>query len=487
MEIEFKKEYIPLILIALVGIVYMYLALNTAMLGEDEAVYFTMSKEFLNGEYPVFTKTDFPNVFPPLVSLISTVPMYLFGASLSVSKLVIAIFGILTIVVTYLMAKKFGPIAGLSAIAILLSVPLFTQYMFINYMEIPIAFFSILAVYLFLQIDSTKKAVLTGIVLGLSFYAKATGVFLIVAYFLYSIACWLYKRKLNLKLFAVVLLVSLLMILPWMVKNIVLFNYPYVEGLNLLFEAPPYGNPAWLAEALTSLSLNVDYYSTFGYLSIFLVTFGFVYMFLAKEKRLYMSAFLVVLFLLTFNLRGSISIMDPRHLSFILPQIAVIGALILQKLYEKEKKLIVLTIIVVAVAVYSSFIIALGTSSSQRYDQDYVQALTWIKTNTPEDAKIFTAYGGSLSYYAERPNVWTIDEFPEIMTTQDSTYIHDTLEDYDVSYILIWRGIVAENYIIPESNLLGAFTNNFLNVVLADNESFSAAYQNQNNIIFELV
>jgi len=487
MEIEFKKEYVPLILIVLIGIIYIYLASNTAMLGEDEAVYFTMAKEFLKVEYPTFTNTGFPNVFQPLVPLINVIPFYLFGVALSISKVVIAFFGVLTMIVIYLLGKKFGLIAGLLSVAILLSIPLFTQYMFINYLEVPIAFFSVLAIYLFLQLDSVKKAVLTGAVLALSFYAKGSGIFLILIFFIYSFIRYFYKRDIDLKLVFTVLLVSILMILPWIARNFMLYNYPYVEGLNLFFKQPPFGNPTWLSEALTSLSLNVNYYGTFGYISIIFGIFGSVYIILAKEKRLYVSILLIILFLLAFNFRGAAAIMDPRHLSIIFPEVAIIGAFFLDKFYEKDKKLLLLVVAILLLSVYSSITVALSTSSSQRYTQDYIQAMTWIKGNTPEDAKIFTAYTGSLSYFADRSNVWVIDEFPNVMTTQDPIYIYDTLKNYNVSYILIWRGIVADRYIIPESNLLGAFTYNFVNVVSNDKQHFNVTYQNQDNIIFKLV
>ena len=108
------------------------------------------------------------------------------------------------------------------------------------------------------------------------------------------------------------------------------------------------------------------------------------------------------------------------------------------------------------------------------------------KTNTKEDSIVFTAYGGSLDYFAERNVIWVIDEFPDVMHTSNSTYIHDTLKKYNISYILIWRGIVAQDYIVPQSNLIGAFTYNFVNVVSQDQENFDAVFQNQDNIIFKL-
>jgi hypothetical protein len=232
--------------------------------------------------------------------------------------------------------------------------------------------------------------------------------------------------------------------------------------------------------------MNINYYDTFGYISLVLVIIGSIYVLLLKEKKLYLPILLIALFLLAFNYRGSSQIMDPRHLSIIFPQFAIIGAFLLDKIYERNNKAVFIIIAIVIFSVYSSVTLALATSSGQRYPQDYIQAMSWIKTNTPNNSKVFTAYTGSLSYYADRSNVWIIDEFPNVMTTQNSTYIYNTLKSYNISYVLVWRGILADKYIIPESNLLGAFTYNFLQVVSNDTKHFNVTYQNQDNIIFKL-
>jgi 4-amino-4-deoxy-L-arabinose transferase-like glycosyltransferase len=487
MEIEFKKEYLPLILIAVLGVIFIYLAAGTQMLGEDEAVYFTAAKDFMKGDYPAFTQTGFPNVFSPFVSLVDTLPFLVLGASLPLSKVIIAIFGVLTLIVVYLTGKKFGLISSLASVAILLSIPIFAQYMLINYMEVPIAFFSALAIYMLLQLDSVKKAVAAGALLSLAFYVKGSGAFLAAIIILYSLARYFYKKDINLKMVLVMLAVTLLLVLPWVARNIMLFSYPYTEGLNFLFSQPAYQNPAWLAQAIKTLSSSVDYYGTFGYIAIVLGLFGFVYVLLGKEKKLYVSLALVAMFLLAFVLREAIMLTESREFSVIFPQVAVIGALFLQRLYERNKILIVLAGVVILLSLYIGVSTGLATGSSQRYTTNYVQALTWIKDNTPQDAKIFTAYGGSLSYFAERSNVWVIDEFPEVMTTQSSTDIYNILQKHNVSYILIWSGILAQNYVVPSSNLLGAFTYNFLTVVNNDTAHFNATYQNQEDIVFKIV
>jgi 4-amino-4-deoxy-L-arabinose transferase-like glycosyltransferase len=411
----------------------------------------------------------------------------LFGATLAISKVVTALFGMLTLLVVYLIGKKFGWVTSLSSTAILLSIPLFTHLMMISYVDIPIAFFAALALYFFLQPSSTKNSIITGVILAMSFYAKSSGLFLVVGFFLYSIARYFYKKDVNLKLAFITCIVFAILISPWVIKNLIFYKYPYLEGINIFFKLP-IDYPSWITQALATLSPSINYYENFGYISLILVIFGAIYALQVKEEKLYLPIFLLILFILLFYLRPliSVAIEEPRYFSIIFPYIAIIGAFFLNGLYDKNKNFMFVIIAVILLSLYFSLSVALNTNSSQRYSQDYIQALQWLKSNTPSNANIFTAYEGSLRIFADRNDVWAMTEFPELMTTQNSTYIYDTLKKYNVDYILIWRGIVADKYVIPESNLIGAFTYNFVNMVSSDTKHFNATYQNQDNIIFKL-
>ncbi len=149
--------------------------------------------------------------------------------------------------------------------------------------------------------------------------------------------------------------------------------------------------------------------------------------------------------------------------------------------------MLVIILIIVVFSIYSGITSAVTTSNSTRYPEDYVEVLTWINKNTPKDSVIFTTYGGSVRYFAERNIVWNaIEEFPDIMRTGDSTYIYDNLKKYDVSYILVWRSLVSQDIIIPGSNILGVFTYNFVDKVMNDKEHFEIVHQNQNNVVIKL-
>ena len=157
---------------------------------------------------------------------------------------------------------------------------------------------------------------------------------------------------------------------------------------------------------------------------------------------------------------------------------------------EWNRWLLLLILPILFFSLFSGITTAIGTYNSQRYPNDYLEALKWIKDNTQKDSLIFTTYSGSLKYFGERDYVWagSIDEyFPEIMTTNNGTFIHEILKQYNVSYILIWGNTIAQNYIIPESNIWGVFTYNFANVISTDTEHFENTFSNQNNWVFKLL
>jgi len=494
MEIEFKKEHIPIALLLLITVIYFYLASNTAMLGEDEGAYFFTAQQFLSLKFPSFLSSIQPLNYPPLIPLLSVPFFAIFGSTLNLAKFIIALFGALTVFLIYSIGKKTSWLLGYMAAFLLLSIPLFTQFMFLYYVEVPIAFFSLLSLVMFTSMDSMKKAIFTGSILGLAFYVKFSAIFLPIALLAYAFYKYFYKKDKNyLKFSIVACIVFAIIITPFIARNLILYGFPYVDVLNLFFKEPNF-TPSWVKDAAKILSPSTDIISVFGFLALIFGLEGIAYFFVSKDEKLVLPTLVFVLFILLYYARGilNLGIAESRYFAIVFPQLALIGGYFADKFYEKNKKYLIILFAVIVLCAYLSFSIALSTFGSTRYPQNYLDALNWIKQNTPANANIFTAYGGSLEMFADRTNVWTIEEFPQLMTTQDTNYIYNTLEKYNVSYILIWRSIVAQDYIVPESNLIGAFTYNFVNVVSNDIQNnnqthFNITYQNQDNLIIKLV
>jgi hypothetical protein len=214
-----------------------------------------------------------------------------------------------------------------------------------------------------------------------------------------------------------------------------------------------------------------------------------------KERDLLVkSIFFVGTFLLVFittQVTGLVPL-EPRHMLIMLPPLALASGFFMIKLYEKNKFLIVVTIVILLLSLQQSIVTAISTSQAQRFPDDHIEAINWIKSNTNQDDLIFTTYGGPLGYYGERFHIWAArpclgEEFPTIMTTNDGTYIKEVLKKCDVSYILIWMPTVAQNYVIPASNLWGVYTYNFVRVVTTDTENFLVTFSNQNNVVLKVL
>lgn len=492
-------EKIFILFLIILGIYYIYLATQTAFLGEDEATYFSLGKQFSNLGYPIRDNINQPITAPLFVPSVYALFFTLFGASLSMAKIVSVIFGILTLLFVYLLGRKINIYVGIFSVFVLLLIFLFTHFMLIAYVDVPIAFFSVLSVYLISETNSKKSAILAGLAIGLSYYVKESGLFISLTLLLYSIYIYVFQKNKNqFKLYFMTVIISLLFISVNVIRNLVLFNYPYLILINIFF-APPTISSWGLSERIAqlqspSLVSISDFANTFSWIPLILAIFSLTYVFLEWKKTEYksilFSSFLFILFLLSFLFLYSIgkAIAESRYFIIIFPQLALISGFYLWKLKEHNKYLLILIIPIILYSLYTTITVAVSTSNSDRFPANYIEALKWIKDNTPKDSLIFTTYGGSVKYFADRNIIWSsIEEFPNIMTTSNSTYIYNSLKKYNVSYILIWRGVLSQDYVIPESNIAGVFTYNFLNTVASDTKQFNVTYQNQDNIILKIV
>jgi len=494
MKIDTKLlEKVFLIFLAILFIYYLFLASKTNFLGEDESFYYYEGQLFSQSQYPTFLRLGTSNVFAVFVPLFYASLFSIFGSSLVLAKMISTLFGFLTIIVVYLIGKKINFYVGFFASGILLSMMLFTNFMLIAYVDVPTAFFSILIFYAALKMDSVKSAILTGAILALSFYTKDSEFFLAVVLILYSILIYIKEKNVKyLKLSLIAVMISIILFSPYVIKNIYYYNYPNFLAFNIIFNIffhipSPHSVTQSFIQQISSIS---DFAGALGWIATIFAIFGTVYIILNPKRLEHRITLLSVLAILTFlsYLTITMFVSESRYLLIIFPQIALIGGYFMWALKEKNKYTLLILIPIFLLGVYSSIIIADSTSSSVRFPSNYTDALKWIKTNTPKDSIIFTTYGGSVRYFAGRDIMWSsMKEFPTLMTTQNSTYIYDTLKKYNVSYILIWNQVISQDYIVPGSNIAGLFTYNFLNVVNSDSNHFSSAYQNQDDIIFKLL
>jgi hypothetical protein len=487
-----------ILFIIVLGFFYVYLASNTQMLGEDEGGYVKQAKDFASMTYPADPYGYVPS---PLMPLFYSISFLAFGYSLGAAKAVVALMGMLTLLMVYLFCKRVDKTSflgvnafGLASVSILLTITYFTHFMLIAYTEIPIALFSILIVYVLMDMKDTKSAVLVGSIMGISYYVRNTTPLIFpAALIIFALVRYFTKKdKQFLKLSFIACLVAAALIAPFVLRNIALFNFPYIEGLNSFFKPNVTLFPAWeTSDIIKSLSISTNFFDVFGYIALFLGIFGIVYLLQEKNEKMFFMTSLLALFLLVFFIRTALGtgIGDPRYFSVVFPEVALIGGYFISKVSAVRKYLPLILVMFFVYSVITSASIAVSTQQSQRYPSNYVDALNWLKQNTAPSNLIFTAYGGSVNYFAGRNSIWAsnMNDFPDIMHSTNSTYIYDRLKSYNVSYILVWRGVLSSDWIIPQSNLIGVFTYNFVTQVDNDKTHFNATYSNQDNFIYKLL
>lgn len=351
-----------------------------------------------------------------------------------------------------------------------------------------------------------KKAILTGVILNLAYFTKTSALVLAFALFVYAfLRLILEKNKKYFKLTIVAIITFAIFTSPLIIRNLILLKFPFIEGLNEFFKFPSelakLGWPKWLSDAFKTVSpvkpSLQTYTSTFGWIILITSIFGSSCLLSDWKKRSQENNFLLlialppIIFIIAFNLvyLTSYSPLETRYLSIIFPQLALLGGFFFWKMKEWNKLSLLVIIPILLFSIFTGITMAQSTHDSQRYPNDYLEALKWIKTNTPKDALLFTTYGSSVRYFGERNSIWAarMDEyFPKLMTTNNSTFISEILKSYNVSYIFMWRSTIAQNYIIPESNLWGVFTYNFANVISTDTEHFELVFSNQNNWVFKI-
>ncbi|MFH7864947.1 MAG: glycosyltransferase family 39 protein [Candidatus Aenigmatarchaeota archaeon] len=491
-------EKIVIILILIFGIYLIYSASITPMLGEDEEriVY---SKKFINGEiYPENLSESGQTLFFYAITGIPSLFFNNYLEILTLSHIFTAMFTVFLLFIIYFLGKKIENIYfSIVCTLFLLSFPLLFHLSLIAYVDAQIAFFSALIIYSIIRFDKNKtieNLIFLSIFSAISFYFKNSGVLLIFLTFCYLI--YEYLKNKNIKFLLIFILITSSILLPHVIMNIIKFNYPNMPLLNYFFKYP-IKEISWIKEATSTLSYAIPsipfFINTFGFIQFILLIFAFILILQERKIEYILMLIFIILFILLFiesYIFGE-RILETRYLTIIFPQIAIINAYFVYELIKKKRIIEYFIVIIIFILLLFSLLNTFNTidltSKSIRYTPDYIAALKWIKENTNTYDKIFTVYAGALKIYGERSSVSIGEEFPELMRGTNSTYDYDVLKKYNVSYILIWSAFVGRDYIIPESNIIGAFTPTFINTMLQDTKHFEKVFENRETIIFKLL
>ncbi len=166
---------------------------------------------------------------PPLLIWLIALVYKVFGINEFATRLFPAIFGSLTVILTYLLTRKFfGGEAGLLLIPFLGSIYLFNFYSRQAQLDIPYIFFITLSIYFYLEFLNGKKSYLyfSGFAFGLALMTKIiVGFFAVITIFIFLIFMWLKKEISTKEIFhhlVPIVSIGLIISFPWhiyMLKN----------------------------------------------------------------------------------------------------------------------------------------------------------------------------------------------------------------------------------------------------------------------------
>src|SRR3989338_2515937 len=173
------EKYVIIVIILAIIIRFSLISIYTV--SGDACWHFSVSKFIVNNmqiplSEPLGRDEPFwsPPLFHIIASLFSSI-LSVFGSSFGL-KLISPLFGSMSLIVSYLLLKKFlNEKALFYSILFLSFIPIFIDYSIIGYMESLLTFFVLLSIYLALN----NKFFLSGIAAGLSILTKYNGLFVI--------------------------------------------------------------------------------------------------------------------------------------------------------------------------------------------------------------------------------------------------------------------------------------------------------------------
>jgi len=509
-----RREIAAYLIIAAFGAVWVYYATQPNLGFGDETYYILAARAYIANNF--IPATHIPNLYdtplggeplakPPLSYYIPALFLFLddyYLGNLFVYKLFPPIFCILTLVLIYMMVGRlFNRDVALLSIILFASVPLITHFTIITYFDIPYTFFYTLAVlklYEMFRNPNTKNIIYSGTVVGITFLCKESALFIIPSLFAY-----LFMRNgfnlvkmvkdINFKSVVIVSLIGLCIIVPWWVRNYILFGnpvypfFPNIFGWKYLDKFVYKQRMELTAIPLVEL---INYWTLESYLGFAVLVaglFGIIYLFLKKN---YYFVSIILVGLLPFLTVGA---KDIRYIMFLIPSICIAASISLYDLLKNVKyKHVYLILLCILIILSMKTVVSESeriTKNIRGFPPGTIEAYLWIRENTPKDSVVMDLFTPNMVFVTGRkgvfPHICCCGDLWEFWKLPEDEMIK-VLKKYDIKYI------VTENYFytVPKwkRHLLG-WTHIPEEFVYLTNSSkhFKLVYNTKDVFIFEVM
>lgn len=467
------KEYALFIgFMIVVSILYIYFSAIENVFGfGDETYYYLASKSVLNHKWDI---TYIDKLYatgnltgqgeflgkPPISYYIPAIFYWLGNGDITIYKLFTPLFGILTILLVFLIGKKFySTRVGIIAAIFTASIPLFIHFSIITYLETLDTFMLLLVLYtsfIAMEKKDKKSIILAGVIFSL--FVKEISFFIPIFFIIFLILMTFNRKfdKNDFKTLFIITLIGLALYSPWMLRNWLVHSNPVYPLYPSIFGYKDLDTESLILRqnstnfiSLFNLSTLISYFSP---LIILLTCFGISLAFVKSSKEniwlvSFLIAFLLPIILVPYTV-------DIRYLFQEIPIIALLSALFVTEIFDfmKNKKYFSYAVLII-IAVISLYSITTVYSEAIRVDTlrssptGYAEAYSWINKNTSTDAVFMDLFTPNLVYFTGR-----VATFPHIVNSGE-LWNFWKLSEQDALKLLSKENI---NYIVVDSDLVYA-------------------------------
>ncbi|MCX7785708.1 MAG: glycosyltransferase family 39 protein [candidate division WOR-3 bacterium] len=239
--------------------------------GGDNALYLILGKSIISGLglRDIHNPNQQPHTtVPPGFPLILGIGHVIFNNNFVAIKFIILLFSLGSLVITYYLLRHYLEKDYIIPLFVFATLPLYLQYSYALFSEIPFLFFTLLSFYLFEQAikkESLLLLIFSSLAVVGSYYLRAAGLAFIVAFAIYL----LWKRKI--KWLIIFLLIILVLVLPWLIRNYSINKQnPYID---VLFVRNPYNlqsGKITISDFFNRIITNIKIYFFYALPQIFL-------------------------------------------------------------------------------------------------------------------------------------------------------------------------------------------------------------------------